>query len=141
MCGIVGYWDKSGQREFATGRIVLALLEALACRGRDGAGVSVIGPAPDLGADEPWSVRITPADERALDRLHALGDLVPMPDGTLSTRQGSTLRFRFRPDPGVSAGDLERALGAGRAGLEVLGLGCRLDLVQQAGSPSPLHSP
>jgi glutamine phosphoribosylpyrophosphate amidotransferase len=63
-----------------------------------------------------------------------------MPDGALSACEGSTLRFRFRPDSGVRAADVERALGARRAGLEVLSLGCRLDLVKQVGSPSRLES-
>ena len=44
------------------------------------------------------------------------------------------------PAPGCRAGDLERALGARRGGLEVLSLGRRLDLVKQVGSPPQLEA-
>jgi glutamine phosphoribosylpyrophosphate amidotransferase len=140
MCGIVGFWDKTGQRELATGGVILTMLEALACRGPDGSGVAVVGPAQEPGEEDVWSVRITPADPGALARLASFGEIVPMPDGALSARQASTLRFRIRPDHGVGALDLERALGARRGGLEVLSLGSRLDLVKQVGSPSRLES-
>jgi glutamine phosphoribosylpyrophosphate amidotransferase len=63
-----------------------------------------------------------------------------MSNGALSARQGSTLRFRFLPQPGVTAADLERALEARRDGLEVLCLGHSLDLVKEAGSPSELEA-
>jgi len=139
MCGIVGFWDKTGRVEIATGRVVLTMLEALACRGPDGAGVALIGPAPETGEEDVWSVRITPAGEGPLEQLSRLGQLVLMPNRALWQRQGSTLRFRIRPDPGVSAEDLERALGARRGGLEVLSLGHTLDLVKQVGSPSRLE--
>jgi len=140
MCGIVGFWDKTGEPATPTGRVVLTMLEALACRGPDGAGMALIRPAPEPGEEHVWSVRITPADDRALERVGQLGQLVSMPDGALSVRQGSTLRFRIHPQQGVSADDLERALGARRGGLEVLSLGCTLDLVKQVGSPSRLEA-
>ena len=45
MCGIVGFLDKTGRLGKPTaGRIVLTMLEALACRGPDSAGVALIGP-------------------------------------------------------------------------------------------------
>jgi glutamine phosphoribosylpyrophosphate amidotransferase len=139
MCGIVGFWDKTGERETATGRVVLTMLEALACRGPDGTGVAVIGSDPEPGAEGVWSVRITPADEQPLAALARLGQLVPRGDHSLWERHGSTLRFRFHPRPGVTAEDLERGLGARRGGLEVLSLGRMLDLVKQVGSPSRLE--
>jgi len=139
MCGIVGFWDKTGQFEMAAGRVVLTMLEALACRGPDGAGVAVIGPGPEPGEDDVWSVRITPGDEQPLERLERFGQLVPQRDRALWARQGRTLCFRFRPRQGVTADDLERALGARRGGLEVLSLGRTLDLVKQVGSPSRLE--
>jgi len=140
MCGIVGFWDKTGRLETATGRVVLTMLEALACRGPDGTGVALIGPGPEPGEEDVWSVRITPAGEGPLERLTRLGQLVSMPDRACWERQGTTLRFRVRPEPGVSADDLERALGARRGGLEVLSLGHTLDLVKQVGSPSRLEA-
>jgi glutamate synthase domain-containing protein 1 len=143
MCGIVGFWDKTGQQEAATGRVVLTMLEALGCRGPDSAGMALIGVEPEPGEDgSDWIVRIAPAEERPLERLdrQGLGQVVRRAAGALGERSGGTLRFRFRPAPGAAAEDLERALGARRGGLEVLSLGRRLDLVKQVGSPAQLEA-
>jgi glutamine phosphoribosylpyrophosphate amidotransferase len=140
MCGIVGFLDRTGALEATSGRIVLRALEALACRGPDGTGVAFLGPEPEPDHEEVWSIRLVSEDERPLNRLARWGRVIPMPDGADWTRQGSTLRFRFLPRPGVTAGDLERALGSTRGGLEVLSLGCTLDLVKEAGSPAQLES-
>ena len=140
MCGIVGFWDKRGGQEAATGKVVTTMLEALACRGPDSAGVALLGPEPEPGREDVWSIRITPADERVLDQLAPIGDLVATAHGAFSERQGNTLRFAFRPAPGITPLDLESALGARRGGLEVLSLGERLDLVKQVGSPSQLEA-
>lgn len=139
MCGIIGYWDKSDPRGCTSGRVVLTMLDALGCRGPDSAGAAVIGPEPAADLGGTWSVRIAPAEEGILARLEGLGVLVPPEVGGLFERRGRTLHFTFRPGPQVTAGDLERALGAGRGGLEVLSLGRRLDLVKQVGSPAELE--
>src|SRR5689334_17180585 len=44
MCGIVGFLDKRGGHDRPVGRTVLAMLEALGCRGPDSAGVAIFGP-------------------------------------------------------------------------------------------------
>ena len=44
MCGIVGFLDKRGGTERPMGQTLLAMLEALACRGPDSAGVALFGP-------------------------------------------------------------------------------------------------
>src|SRR5713226_5670014 len=43
MCGIVGYFDKTGANEQPLGEVLLRMLEALACRGPDSAGVAMFG--------------------------------------------------------------------------------------------------
>jgi glutamine phosphoribosylpyrophosphate amidotransferase len=140
MCGIVGFLDKRDRQDAAAGEVVLTMLSALACRGPDSAGMAVIRPTR-AGAEEPaWSVRITPADEPALDRLTSIGEFQAMPGGAACRREGNTLRFDFRPAPGITAEDLERALGARRGGREVLSLGLQLDLVKQVGSPAELEA-
>ena len=134
MCGIIGFVDRLGRREFASGQIVLSMLQTLACRGPDSAGVALLGDEPE-GAEVVWRVRIAPADAVSnLGRLEPLGRI----EGV--EVQGATVRFTFRPEFGVEAEDLERALGASRGGLEVLSLGTRLDLVKQVGSPTQLES-
>jgi methylamine---glutamate N-methyltransferase subunit A len=140
MCGIVAFWDKTDRQDVATGQVVLTMLDALACRGPDSAGVAVIGPAPAPGREHVWSVRITPADADGLDRLTAIGELISTARGAASQRQGNTLCFDFRPAPGVTPLDLETALGARRGGREVVSLGARLDLVKQVGSPEKLEA-
>ena len=142
MCGIVGFRDKTGRLTSCSGRITLTMLEALACRGPDGAGVALIGPEPERepGLDEAWFMRFAGRDEPPFDRLASLGKLIPMPVGSRRERQGSSLRARFVPNPGVMASDVEAAMGARRGGLEVLSLGRRLDLVKQVGSPAQLEA-
>ena len=142
MCGIVGFRDKSGRLTPSSGRIMLTLLEALACRGPDGAGLAMIGQEPeaDSGSDGAWFIRFAGRDEPPFDRLAHLGRLVPLPVGSRRERTGSSLRARFIPNPGVTPTVLEQALGARRGGLEILSLGRRLDLVKQVGSPSQLEA-
>src|SRR5438132_1484617 len=41
MCGIVGFLDKRGGTDRPVGRTLLALLDALGCRGPDSTGVAV----------------------------------------------------------------------------------------------------
>jgi glutamine phosphoribosylpyrophosphate amidotransferase len=132
MCGIVGYLDKRARAHAPTGRVVFTMLEALGCRGPDSAGIAVLH---DSDPDDPaWTVRIAPSDPSALARLAPLGR-VEAPE----ERAGS-LRFRFHPASGVTAGDVESALGARRGGLEVLSLGSRLELVKQVGTPAQLEA-
>jgi methylamine---glutamate N-methyltransferase subunit A len=140
MCGIVAFWDKTGRYEPDSGQIVLTMLQALACRGPDSAGIAVIGPEPEPDWADEWRVRIALADEHSLERVASWGQLVPPETGGLWERQAGTLRFRFRPAPGVTPVDLERILGGRRRGPEVLSLGRRLDLVKQVGSPSQLEA-
>jgi len=142
MCGIVGFIEKAGRQDAPSGRIVFTMLQALACRGPDGTGVALIGPEPDSGASpgEAWSIRIAGAQELPADRLTPLGRFIPLLDGSPWDKKPRSLRFRFVPNPGVGADDIERALGACRGGLEVLSLGRQLDLVKQVGSPSQLEA-
>jgi methylamine---glutamate N-methyltransferase subunit A len=139
MCGIVAFWDKSGGREVATGQVILSMLEALACRGPDSAGIALVGPEPEPEMAGAWLIRITPSDHELLDRLAGVGRLVAPARGAAWERQGNTMRFAFQAAPGITPLDVERALGARRGGLEVLSLGERIDLVKQVGSPSLLE--
>src|SRR5215831_5890496 len=47
MCGIVGFLNKSNEPSVAAGCTVLNMLNALACRGPDSAGVALFGPPGD----------------------------------------------------------------------------------------------
>ncbi|WP_422927268.1 glutamine phosphoribosylpyrophosphate amidotransferase [Singulisphaera sp. PoT] len=130
MCGIIGFVDKLARRDFATGQVVLAMLEALGCRGPDSAGVAMLRERPQ---GEAWRVRIAPPEAEVLSRIQGLGHV----EGALI--QGDSLSFRFEAHAGVTPEAVEKALGACRGGLEVLGMGTRLDLVKQVGTPSRLE--
>jgi len=41
MCGIIGFLDKHGDQERPLGRTILAMLQALSCRGPDSAGAAL----------------------------------------------------------------------------------------------------
>ena len=82
MCGIVAFWDKSGGHPATTGSVVLSMLQALACRGPDSAGIALVGPEPELEMAGVWHIRITPPDENLLERLTGLGRLVASAQGT-----------------------------------------------------------
>lgn len=142
MCGIVGFLDKSGRHSKSTGRTLLTMLQALACRGPDGAGIAMLRDPDGPNRLGIWSIRIAPPlDRRTVeDRLHGLGKLLGFPGLDGSRPKTASLRFLFRPDAGVTADQVEVALDARAGGLEVLSLGSRLDLVKQVGSPDELEA-
>jgi methylamine---glutamate N-methyltransferase subunit A len=140
MCGIFGLMIKKPSLQGSpVGRTALAMLEALARRGPDSAGAAVIGPA-ELGRDGTWSVRVARPLDGSLNRLAGLGEVLRVDADGIGTARDGTLRFDFRPASGVTADDLERALGAGRGGPEVLSLGRRLDLIKRVGAPGGLEA-
>jgi methylamine---glutamate N-methyltransferase subunit A len=134
MCGIVGFLDKQDGPHRRTGELVLAMLKALACRGPDSAGMALL--RAQMRTEGVWNLRIAPPGlaGEALGALESIGRVESV------ERQGETLRLRFLPQPGISADELERCLGARRGGLEVLCLGEQLDLVKQVGSPDGLEA-
>lgn len=138
MCGIVGFVDRLDRSPSITGRVLHAMLEALGCRGPDSAGAALIRGVGETSAGE-WSVRLTPApgatdvDLTPLESLGTIASAAPI-------REGATLHFRFRPDVGTTAADVEKALNARPGGLEVLCLGEAIDLVKQVGSPAQLEA-
>ncbi len=140
MCGIIGFLRKrSSETDAPIGRTVMTMLQALACRGPDSAGAAVIGQ-PDAADSTVWSVRVAHAPAGVLEKVVGLGDVVQVATEGDGLDFDATLRFEFRPLSGVTADDLERALGARRGGTEVLSLGPRLDLVKRVGGPDDLES-
>src|SRR5436305_635932 len=74
MCGIVGFVDRLGRPDFPGGRVIATMLEALACRGPDGAGVAILRPPPGDGL---WSFRLAiPDAARSCPDLAPWGEVV-----------------------------------------------------------------
>ena len=139
MCGIFGFLEQAGRRGVPGGRAdALTMLEALACRGPDSAGVAVIGPPDRARATAPG---------RCGSRRRRLGAGAGRAVGSMGLRSAPRPRAARRraavPLPPGRRRDGRRpraALGARRGGPEVLSLGTRLDLVKQVGSPDGLEA-
>jgi glutamate synthase domain-containing protein 1 len=134
MCGIVGFLDKRGGTDRPAGRTLLALLEALACRGPDSAGVGVLGPPM------PWWVLQVKLPENASPEKTAEVIVQGLRDTAPVIRQqidGAYLRIEVEgtAEPAVLEDRLLRAV----EGLEVVSLGHQLKVFKQVGSPAQLE--
>jgi glutamate synthase domain-containing protein 1 len=129
MCGIVGFLDRRGGAERPVGRTVLAMLQALSCRGPDSAGVALFDVR---GA---WHLRVSvPAGvsaDAAARLLRELGVAVShdygngVYDGLLAS--------------GAAAESVEGQVQQRLPGTEVICLGRSLNLFKQVGSPEQLE--
>jgi glutamate synthase domain-containing protein 1 len=135
MCGIVGYFDRGGNVEYALGAGILKMLEALACRGPDSAGVALFG-AP---AQNRFRVRVKLGEDAdgAADRAVRIAAAIePFGPGDL-IEDGAYLRFSIR-----DSSDLRAFLSAVESvdrEVEVVSVGRRLDVIKQVGSPANLE--
>jgi len=134
MCGIVGYLDKTGAEDGNIGSILLGMLNALACRGPDSAGVALFGDHQPgqlvaqvkLGDNGKGAQRT--GEVRAIAEKFGAQEF---------TQTGAYLRFIFR-----ETDDLKPFI-AGVEGVdkdvEVVSVGRRLEIVKQVGSPARLE--
>jgi glutamate synthase domain-containing protein 1 len=129
MCGIIGFLDKRGGQEHPIGRTLLAMLQALSCRGPDSAGVALFGPPGH------WHLRLSvpPGQTDAVPiALRELGVSTShdyrngVYDGLLAAKTDATT--------------LEERIRLCLPGSEVICLGQRLDLFKQVGSPKQLEA-
>ena len=137
MCGIAGYWDKSGDSSAPIGSTVLDMLRALDCRGPDSAGVALFRTPMagglvlqiKLGEDGYPSDRV---DEivRSVAALAASA----APNDVATT--GAYLRMRV--EGAVNPEELTRTIEAVAVDVEVVSMGRSLEIVKQVGSPDRL---
>jgi glutamate synthase domain-containing protein 1 len=130
MCGIVGYLDKQRGQERPLGQTLLAMLQALSCRGPDSAGVAL------FGSPETWHLRVgAPANfdsDSVRSGLREAGVAVfcdyqnGVYDGMLSS--------------GTDAASVEEKIAHHLPGTEVICLGRQLNLFKQVGSPTQLEA-
>jgi methylamine---glutamate N-methyltransferase subunit A len=134
MCGIVGYFDKTGADQQPLGKVLLRMLEALACRGPDSAGVALFRfPQPNQ-----LVARVKVGDHGgSASRLLEVKAIGKKFGGREFTQQGDYLRFTLNDD-----GDLRSFVSrveSVAADVEVVSVGRRLEIVKQVGSPSRLE--
>jgi glutamate synthase domain-containing protein 1 len=130
MCGIIGFLDKRGGHDRPVGRTLLAMLQALSCRGPDSAGVALFGPPGDwhlrLSAPAGWTDDSVSTVLRELDVavIRHYGNSVS--DGRLTAK--------------TDVATLEERIRLRLPGSEVICLGQRLNLFKQVGSPKQLEA-
>jgi glutamine phosphoribosylpyrophosphate amidotransferase len=133
MCGIVGFLDKQGGRPL--GQTLLAMLQALGCRGPDSAGLAVFS----FPGDADWHLRLQgpsgmPPDE-VIGTLRELRDEL----GITIHRDYQNGVFDALLTTPLLGPDVERRLEERLPGAEIICLGQRLNLAKQVGSPDELE--
>jgi methylamine---glutamate N-methyltransferase subunit A len=134
MCGIVGYFDKIGAAHQPIGKILLGMLDALACRGPDSAGVALFGfPRPhqlvarvkigDNGGNTQRTLEVKTAAQKFGAQEFA--------------QKGAYLRFTFRENDDLKP--FISSIESVAPDVEVVSVGRRLEIVKQVGSPSRLE--
>jgi glutamate synthase domain-containing protein 1 len=134
MCGIVGYLDKIGAEGGNVGRVLLGMLNALACRGPDSAGVALFGPRQS----GQLVARVKLGDNgNGTARSGEVKIIAEKFGGREFTQTGAYLRFVFGETDDLKP-FITGVEGAGRD-VEVVSVGRRLEIVKQVGSPSRLE--
>jgi glutamate synthase domain-containing protein 1 len=134
MCGIVGYLDKIGAEGGNVGSVLLGMLNALACRGPDSAGVALFG-ARQSGQ---LVAQVKLGDNgNGTARAGEVKIIAEKFGGRDFTQTGAYLRFVFGETDDLKP-FITGVEGAGRD-IEVVSVGRRLEIVKQVGSPSRLE--
>lgn len=134
MCGIVGYFDHGRDALDPLGRTVLDMLEALACRGPDSAGVALFG-VPQPGR---LLARVKVGEHAAADCTARIAAAAQSFGAGDVTKNGAFLRFSIRETDEIPAFLAE--VEAAGSDVEVVSLGRRLEIVKQVGSPRNLEN-
>ena len=136
MCGIAGFFERSRNVDEApVGKVLITMLEGLACRGPDSAGVALFGPH----ADHRAVLRIKLGDERDCPaRLAALRNYL---DRDFSSRyqltgRGAAARLLVSEVANLAA--LAAGIEVLDKEIEVVSMGAHLEIVKQVGSPANL---
>jgi glutamate synthase domain-containing protein 1 len=134
MCGIIGFLDKRGRAEAPVGQTLLAMLQALSCRGPDSAGIAVFGPALP-----GWVLHVKLPEHSPHERA-AVSILETFKETAIVTRheiQGAYLRLEMEHT--AEPDEWEEQLHARFPEAEIVSLGHQLAIFKQVGSPAQLE--
>ncbi len=135
MCGIIGFLDKTNNDKAPVGETVLTMLNALACRGPDSAGVALFtGPGNDrtvlrikLGENGVFAER----QDNITKRVQTLGRVL----NATTTEEYLRLEVDYQGDPQ----QLSALIESEADNVEVVSMGNALEIVKQVGSPDNLE--
>lgn len=135
MCGIMGYFDKTGQQRGALGATMLRMLTALGQRGPDSAGVAWYGERNDgalvlrvkLGEHGDFAERATAVRQQ----VGAVAAILEQQQNQEYLR----LVIGFEGDPVA----LQTSIESIHREIEVISFGAALEIVKQVGSPQQLE--
>jgi methylamine---glutamate N-methyltransferase subunit A len=135
MCGIVGYLDKSGDRDAPIGKILLRMLNTLSCRGPDSAGVALYGKSHTPN----WVLRIKLGERENFDEkgravVEQLARLARVDEVRVVSEY---LRSLIGPVSDVASLPVE--IESLADGLELVSMGGQLEIIKQVGSPGNLE--
>jgi glutamate synthase domain-containing protein 1 len=135
MCGIAGYWEKSGSGDTPLGNTLLQMITALGCRGPDSTGVAMY----QSKRPGTWTARVKLGDSGDLPaRATQISRAAASVGGQDFSRVDAYLRFSLdkQEDPKPLLGRIESVA----RDVEVVSLGNSLEIVKQVGSPANLES-
>jgi len=134
MCGIAGFFAKSGDPGAPAGATLLRMLTALGCRGPDSAGIALWGRG-----DDDLVVRVKVGDGGDLEarRREVLRRARQITRVRASTAQGALLRLAVAK---AGPAELAAAIEAVAPDVEVVSMGQRLEIVKQVGAPAGLDA-
>jgi methylamine---glutamate N-methyltransferase subunit A len=138
MCGIVGFWDRTGHNtELPLGQVLLKMLNALECRGPDSAGVALFG----LPEPHKFIVRVKLGEGGNLEpRTRQLAALLESLGFHAQEFIRAASYARLVVDSGIDLGGLIAAVESVHREMEVVSIGRSLEIVKQVGSPENLES-
>jgi glutamate synthase domain-containing protein 1 len=134
MCGIAGYWDKSGSGDTPLGCTLLRMITALGCRGPDSTGVAMYqSKRPGI-----WVARVKLGDSGDLQvRAAQISEAAASVGGHDFSRIDAYLRFSV--DQQADPKSFLRSIESIAPDVEVVSLGNALEIVKQVGSPANLE--
>ena len=136
MCGIVGFLDKTQNKDASVGQTILTMLTALGVRGPDSAGVALYAPQENSGVivrvklGEPDG-----AEEKGVSIAEGVQSFGPVREVKTTAEY-----LRFVIDLCGNIDLLAQFIESLDDDIEVVSMGCELEVVKQVGTPQNLEA-